>query len=334
MNLGLRNEVANVISTKVMVKCIIYEQEPNRMHCDFNASYPPWMQSFAETIPESPIYWDAQDTNMHYLAESCTPGTLSILRDMRALTSWLLGTSQATYVHHASTWHNGGFDLAPDSVDPAEIEQRCFSRPAINTAQDITEKDWIYEALRLASLVYATALHQKCPFSIAHSMAAARLGTTSVARLIVRAVHMTDSTYLWRDLSGCFFWLSLVGAASAAGRHAQYLRSIQTPADILCRKMLSMSSMRGLQMLAGEHSQMVHISCRNILDVQNILADAWKARSQQNSLPLGPLGTGMAAYTPQAEAFIDTLKTCHQHEFPASALNDAPALESSLLHVP
>ncbi|KAI9728471.1 MAG: hypothetical protein M1828_003873 [Chrysothrix sp. TS-e1954] len=341
-NLGLKNEVANIIAKKVMIKCIMYEQEPHPMHSSFDLPYPIWMQSFSEKTPESPLYWEDTDLHMFNLAENCTTQTLAILRDMRALSTQVLSTSTQCHsddpglsnVNKLRAWPSEAPYLTTSNIDPIDIEQRCFSRHAVNAAEGLTDKDWVYEAIRLTSLIYSTALVNRCPFSIAHDIASTKLGVTSIARLLVRAVQMTDSARLWQDMSGCFFWVMITGAASASGHYGQFARQVQTPADIICRKMLSLNCIRCMQMLACEHSDMISTSCRNMLAVQKSLADAWEMKSQPDVTFNDVDVASMAQNIEKDVAFDNENATDLWPEAMGPTVDVPPVIDPSLINMP
>ncbi|KAF2083316.1 hypothetical protein K490DRAFT_69931 [Saccharata proteae CBS 121410] len=127
---------------------------------------------------ESPIF--CPNGSFHTLSRSplCSSATLALLTDMLTLTELFLE-------HHAdttcgsSTTTTANTTCSPTTTTPSSqtpytvlttsLLSRLYSLPSASSPNTPVHRDWIYESIRLLSLVYATALHRCLPFSIAYA---------------------------------------------------------------------------------------------------------------------------------------------------------------------
>jgi hypothetical protein len=187
--------------------------------------------------------------------------------------------------------------IPPDSyhieyvTKTTEIRERLTLLPSAYIAGLATSSDWVYEACRIAALIYTASVILRLPFSttadpsrnplVAESEAfnnhdnGTPLFTTRLSEALYEVLKRTDSAYLWGNMSGVFYWVTSVGAAVArapAAIDTSHQPQSQSEAYAVClRRCVTMYSMRAMTILIYEHPVPVLLSQKRLLRVQKLI---------------------------------------------------------------
>ncbi|KAF2826332.1 hypothetical protein CC86DRAFT_382389 [Ophiobolus disseminans] len=189
---------------------------------------------------------------------SCSQSTYDILRDMRDLTDRFL-------------------------ADITKVG-RLTSLPSAHAPGFPTSNDWVYEACRLAALIYTTAIIMHVPFSVAaHSYASVTRWSTkghpitaTLTEALYEALQRTDVVNIWNNMAGVLYWVCSVGAAGARRPEAietvQRFDSREEASLIWARRCLIMHATRTMVILVFQHPVPVMLSQKRLLQVQELIA--------------------------------------------------------------
>jgi len=163
----------------------------------------------------------------------------------------------------------------------SEMRERLESLPSAHTPNMATTNDLVYEACRIAALIYTTAIDMSVPFSVAAThVSSVGQRTTQVptthyvsTELLLGALGRTDIANLWKYMSGVLYWVCAVGARTSAtiniGRQPSNLAQIR---EIWVRRCLIMHATRTMIVLVLEHPAPVLIAQQRLLRVQELIA--------------------------------------------------------------
>lgn len=166
-----------------------------------------------------------------------------------------------------------------------EFRQRLTSLESAYKPGLPTTNDWIYEACRIVSLIYVTALIDRSPFSMAarsrrfvsapssssidHAQAIGLGSAPSPVEALVEVLKNTITTNIWGDMAGVFYWVCAVGAAAArvpteTGDH--FGSSLVDE-----HQYLVMHGTRAMTILVYEHPTPVIMAQTKLLKIQGII---------------------------------------------------------------
>jgi hypothetical protein len=256
---------------------------------------PPFVVDETMAVPESPLYCPRGTFVTIAQSRACSDSTYELLCDMRDLTDLFIAHNAAfdtvrdLDVHPYDAWH------APSSAmydaKLAAIRARLVCRPSAHMPGLSTSQDWVYEACRIAATIYTSAIIMRVPFSIAAdpgrnlilrdivSLAGSSEGesafTPRLTETLYEVIELTNVGDLWDNMSGVFYWVTMVGAAAA-----------RTPVNIdmysrpscaseayatWVRRCLIMFATRAMILLLFEHPLPLILAEKKLLKVQELL---------------------------------------------------------------
>jgi len=253
-------------------------------------------------IPESPIFCPWLDFATIPDDLCCSTATCALLRDMRDLTDLFLscnaafGTSRATSAMHTNCIDSGDTDYKSKA---AEVQKRLMSLPSAHTPGLATSRDWVYEACRIAALIYTASIVFRLPFSVtadprrnplvfeaefcSRADAGRSLRTTRLSNALYEALNRTDVNNVWGNMSGVLYWVCAVGAAAARSPATVNMkRHLSSPTEanaIWIRRCLALISMRVLALLVFDHAIPILRAQKTLLKVQELIGTYDQATS-------------------------------------------------------
>jgi hypothetical protein len=176
-------------------------------------------------------------------------------------------------------------------VKLSQIRKRLTFLPSASTPGLPTSNDWIFEACRITSLIYAASIILRLPFSVTadpsrnplvsepetlnNPIGGAHLLATRLSEALYEVLERTDLANLWSDMSGVLYWVCAVGAAAARApaainisQQAQFRSDAYT---VWVRRCLTMHSMRTMMVLIFEHPIPVLQAQKRLLKVQELI---------------------------------------------------------------
>lgn len=159
----------------------------------------------------------------------------------------------------------------------ASLYSKVFAtQPAVDQDFIGMSDRYMFESVRLASLIYAHALANKIPFSEAASQVRSSDSVSesgeqveSMPMQIKRALMRTDVSFCWDHLAGVLFWVTLIaGAAANPGPLANEDR-IGEEED--ARKWLAAVAVRCCLVLSFEYGHSVLETLKRLLAIQTVL---------------------------------------------------------------
>lgn len=249
---------------------------------------------YAWNLPESPLVCLTPTFITLETDLNCRPHTLQLLEDMRYLTDLFVGEDTCSIQfdsikleipadHHSRSTNR--------HAHMEEISRKIAALPSAYIPGKTTSGDWIYEACRIAALIYTTAILTKVPFSVAaedeytldtvHINNIYRTGSPSHSRkphlteALFEVLKRTDTGNLWNDMSGVLYWVTAVGAAAARRPATMDLsprvRFWQEEYSIWVRRCLTMHSTRAMIVLIFRHPIPILLAQKRLMRVQELL---------------------------------------------------------------
>ncbi|KAF1835243.1 hypothetical protein BDW02DRAFT_496370 [Decorospora gaudefroyi] len=230
-------------------------------------------------IPESPLFCPRPDFVTIAKDPRCSPSTCDLLRDMRDLTDLFIA-------HNADIYDVSDVPLSSIDTDYitkfTAIRSRLTLLPSAYTPGLATSNDWVYEACRLAALIFTASMVQRLPFSttadpsrnvlVPESISMnhdAPFPTTRLSETLYEVLQRTDLDNVWNDMSGVLYWVTAVGAAAA--RAIDVAPGPELRYAVWVRRCLTMFSMRVMTVLMFEHPVPVLRAQKKLLRVQELV---------------------------------------------------------------
>ncbi|KAF2748299.1 hypothetical protein M011DRAFT_457639 [Sporormia fimetaria CBS 119925] len=267
--LGFDGRLATTLTVVMLTFSVIRGRlEPNLLQ-QFVPS-PPRHPFMVKQPPISPIYAPGDDLSALYGV--CSDTTYEILCNMHNLTQ--------TFIHR---WAYPGDAYSPSAMEDSSCDsqmQQIYSsllgRPSTESEDS---PDWVYEACRLAALIYCRSIVQGVPFSdsanVLHAPSTGTMSppTTQLAALC-NALEQTATGNCWGDMYGVFLWICLIGGAASRDMVPHTVYGSQDESyDVLCwvRKWFALFSVKGA--LAGGFERAVEVveAQRTMLQVQGLI---------------------------------------------------------------
>jgi hypothetical protein len=191
-------------------------------------------------------------------------------------------------------------DAAASDYDTkvSEIRARLASLPSAYTPDVAVSQDWVYEACRIAAIIYASAIIMRVPFSVAaepgrsiimsdaafltNFLAADRLLSTRLTEALYEVLERSNTSTIWGDMSGVLYWVCCVGAAAA--RTPTSINISQTPRSrseayaTWVRRCLIMYGTRVLIILIFQHPLPILQAQKRLLKVQALIGRGHSGR--------------------------------------------------------
>lgn len=169
--------------------CVLFQKQ----HAAGPAGIPKW---------ESPV--NSDDFSNTANTPECNPFTLHILEQTRAMT-----TSYFDVRHNRRSFS----DFRQEAV---ELYHNLLRMNPANVPFLSTTDDWIYECVRIAAIIWATAIFENIPISIAVTVAAVRMRSTpQPIQALVQALKKTNTEECWNGMIGSFLWVCKLGCIAA-----------------------------------------------------------------------------------------------------------------------
>jgi hypothetical protein len=250
--------------------------------------------SAEEALPESPLYCP-RDTFVTIPEDArCSTSTLDLLSDMKDLTNLFVAhNTKLNQVHDIDA-----VDIErlspPDEAYEATIcaiRTRLAHLPSAHTPGSSVSGDWVYEACRITATIYTTAIAMGVPFSVAADPNYTKLLESStpsgtwesdehfikphLAETLHETLKRTDTSNLWKNMSGVLYWVGAVGAAAARISctidMAQQDRFAPEAYSVWVRRCLIMTATRTMIVLVFEHPTAIIAAQRTLLKVQELI---------------------------------------------------------------
>lgn len=184
-----------------------------------------------------------------------------------------------------------GLSSAEYNTRVGEIRRRLASRPSAYTPGLAVTNDWLYEACRIASIIYTSAIIMRIPFSVAsepgrsiilsdsasltNSLAGGHLLSTRLTEALYEVLERSNMESVWGDMSGVLYWICMVGAAAA--RTPASIAMTQAPRSrseayaTWVRRCLIMFATRTMILLIFKHPIPVVMAQKRLLKVQELI---------------------------------------------------------------
>jgi len=240
----------------------------------------------AVALPESPLFSPEADFVSLIQDSNCSQSTCDILRDMRDLTNDFIGHNTNKESAHDIKEKSVG-RLSPCSsgydTQASEIYDRLVTRPSAYTPNLATYHDWVYEACRIAALIYTSAIIRRVPFSVAAQIDLppaedqdGHLGRSRLVEALYKALQRTDLSNVWQNMAGVLYWVCSIGAAaarpSAASNAPGQSGSGTEVNEMWIRRCLAMHATRTMVILIFRHPVPVIMAQKRLLDVQELIS--------------------------------------------------------------
>jgi hypothetical protein len=241
------------------------------------------------TLPESPLFCHRGDHKNLFQYDGCSQVTQAILRSMRDLTELFLaipGAQANADGVKVEDDERGSRCLLEYRHKANDIFTYLVSLPSATNPGHVSSQDWVYEACRIAALIYTIAIIERVPFSVAvrSSIFSNISGSGSVANsaathqslaispveALFEALKRTDVSNVWRDMAGVLYWVCAVGAAAA--RTPTALDPVHQSQQVWVRQCLVMHGARTLIILLFQHPMPIIMAQQQLLRVQEVLA--------------------------------------------------------------
>jgi hypothetical protein len=229
----------------------------------------------------------------HY--DGCSQSTQVILRDMRDLTNLFLASSEESTNAHGIKVEDderGSRHILEFREKAKDIHDNLASLPSAYAQGHVASQDWVYEACRIASLIYTVAIIGRVPFSVAarsrsfrnisnsdstaNPEATKQSPAASPAEALYEVLKLTDTANIWKEMGGVLYWVCAVGAA-AARTPVALNKDHRASADyekyqVWVRQSLVMHGARTLNILLFQHPTPIIMAQQKLLRVQEVLA--------------------------------------------------------------
>jgi hypothetical protein len=235
---------------------ILFEKQPSALFHSLKPAGP----SDSPRVLESPIFCPSNKFRTIRASQLCSKPTFRLLCDMRKLTTdFLKGPTSPT---------------GSRSMPFATSMKRWARLPSAHAPDLATTNDWVYEACRIASLLYAAAIVQRVHFSTCmhnhHDLVSNGLiPATAHANLVEQlfgALQLCDTHRVWGSMAGVLYWITSVGAAAARVPQAD-----RTSHQARIQRYLTMYSVRTMILLIFEYPASILQAQKTLLQVQSRL---------------------------------------------------------------
>jgi hypothetical protein len=249
------------------------------------------LKTEAVALPESPLFYCRRDFEFLVHYDGCSQSTQVILRDMRDLTDLFLTSSVESTNSlgiKVEDDERGSRHILEFREKAKDIHDNLASLPSAYATGHVASQDWVYEACRIASLIYTVAIIGRVPFSVAARSCAFRNISTSdltansgpanqslaasPAEALFEVLKLTDTANIWKDMAGVLYWVCAVGAAAAHTPFAIIEDHRPSAYQTWVQQCLVMHGFRAMNILLFEHPTPMIMAQQKLLRVQEVLA--------------------------------------------------------------
>lgn len=266
---------ANGCSTNYMI-AVMRESTPHRDYIEFASKQDTKIPHDAVRLPESPIYSRPQGFENITAACGVTSPIYELLNSLRIMTMCFYIENSQRSPNMPSPFRAARFWEQPDETVSTLYGKVFAVKPAAEQDFHSMGERYMFEAVRLTSLIYAHALANKISFS----KAATQVRSSSVAAdgkaepepmpiQIKNALMRTDVSYCWDHLAGVLFWITLV--AGAAANPGPLANEDRVGVDEDARKWVTAISVRCCIVLSFEYGPSVLETLKRMLAIETVL---------------------------------------------------------------
>lgn len=173
--LGMKGRLAPVV-TWVLLECaLLQEKMPTEAYAKYGAAHSSRIHPSTATIPESPLYCPRGEyETLKRSSTGVTPRTLDLLKDVRMMID--------LFLHE--TKQNRQNSLSLKNIYK-KITEQYPSAAELQRLNPLTVDDWRYEAVRITSIITATAIIRRIPLSDAlqHAAEMENIAPTATANI-------------------------------------------------------------------------------------------------------------------------------------------------------
>ncbi|KAF2813389.1 uncharacterized protein BDZ99DRAFT_438501, partial [Mytilinidion resinicola] len=161
--LGVNGALANIILSISFQSAIFREAQPSTIYLQYSSRVSYSDNVPGKRIPESPLFCPRPDFETLEVSGLCKPHTLSLLRDARDMTDLYLDTASSLTTTEGRR----------KEEKLKEYLKKFVALPSASELRDHNPVfgDMIYESIRIASLIQATAIVKRVKLSAAVSIA-------------------------------------------------------------------------------------------------------------------------------------------------------------------
>jgi hypothetical protein len=179
--LGINGRLAATISWVSLAIAVMDEISPRTLYADYCVANSTRHYRRTATIPESPIYNPRPEWETIPRSQRCTPKAHSLLEDIRTMIDLWLQESNHGYPQQSPHPMLTLYEKITSLSEYPSIHE-------IKKTRTLTQHDYKYEAIRIASIVQANAIMQKIPLSDALIYA--------MEAQVTPASHSTSATFV------------------------------------------------------------------------------------------------------------------------------------------
>jgi hypothetical protein len=156
-----------------------------------------------------------------------------------------------------------------------EIRNHVLTLPSAREQGHLCSGDWVYEACRIAAVIYAEAIVEQQDFSTVgdhlYDREAFRtyiqystcpLPTDTLVGKLYEALEHTDLDKIWGDMAGVLYWVCTVGTTAAPKGDSMWLR-----------RFLGKHAARTMCILVPPHPTPMRLTQRRLHEVQKLIRD-------------------------------------------------------------
>ncbi|KAH3915100.1 hypothetical protein HBI56_015580 [Parastagonospora nodorum] len=246
-------------------------------------------------LPESPLF-DPTGKFATLARISCSSETRDIIFQMRHLTDVFIESmgpatdlcikKEEIYDGPQSIallgYHNRSLAIHTQISSLLSAEVQGHSR----------SNDWVYEACRIAAVIYTNAIKNLSKIgdydpSISAGCCSSRGDTApsptkSLPEQLFEALQKTDLAGIWQDMAGVLYWVCVVGAAAAHTLAAAAANNAspsmeynpQQSYPVWVRRNLDMHAFRTMAILVPQHPTPIIIAQKKLYRVQEVIREA------------------------------------------------------------
>jgi hypothetical protein len=161
--LGVSGRLASAVSWVSLATSVLREEAPRSMYAEYCAANSTKQYRPTATLPESPIFCPRSAWKTILKSSKCTPKAQELMSDIRMMIDFLLHETRSNRRNSQTL-----MELYKKIINPAEYP------PVIELQKSrlLTQHDYKYEAIRIASIIQATAIIRRIPLSDALTYAA------------------------------------------------------------------------------------------------------------------------------------------------------------------
>jgi hypothetical protein len=154
--LGVNGRLASAISWVSLATSVLREEQPRTMYAEYCAAHSTKQYRPTATLPESPICCPRASWRTITKSARCTTKARDLLSDIRMMIDFFLHETRSS--RRNSQTLLGVYEKIINPAEYPPISEIRKSRP-------LTQHDYKYEAIRIASIIQAAAIVRRIPLS-------------------------------------------------------------------------------------------------------------------------------------------------------------------------